>query len=284
MSFTQEIPETLRGLEDFQPRYNLSREEAGELCSDFLREQENIPNEQFGCYIIENSGRFSNLGRFVESNVFLKTFGNTPELMEQEYGPYENASKFFVVIDQESKIPVGVMRVIENSEAGLKSLNDLKNTPLKLSEDEVLKRYDINPDKCVDVATLAILPEYRAKVRNILPSLLLYRTLYTECLDNPKFDHVVTVIDEKAEKNLNRLSFPFKPIDERYFSYLDSKKSRALFGINAEFYPSVVKRQRELEAKLATKEGGSSLDAIYAWALDNLANGTEIDGMLAFKH
>src|SRR4051812_3155607 len=135
MALVEQYPkaETELGQSEFSPRYDMSAEEAYELCSEFLRVQEHRPDTQFGCYMIGNSSKYSNLGRYVESNVFLKSFGNTPNVMESEYGPYEQASNFFVVIDQETEKPVGVMRVIENSDAGLKSLVDLKRTPLHLT-------------------------------------------------------------------------------------------------------------------------------------------------------
>jgi len=262
------------------PRYDLSPEEARLLCGEFLAGTENKPDAQFGCYVIGGTDDFSNLGRFVESTVFLEAFGNTPELMAEEYGPYEESSEFFVVVDHDSEMPIGVLRTIRNSEAGLKSLKDLEQTPLALDPDAVCEEFGIDPDKCIDVGTLAILPEFRARVGNILPSLLLYRTLYVRCLSNPDYDHVVTIIDQAAEKNLHKLSFPFKPIDERYFSYLDSPQSRALYGINKEFYPSVSRRQAELEEQAGEEQ--ASAKHWYAMMLDGLANGTHLDEMLAF--
>jgi hypothetical protein len=266
---------------DSRPRYDLSPGDAHRLCHDFLVSAEHKPQNQFGCYAIEGFNNYSNLGRFVESSVFLDAFGNTPEIMAQEYGPYENASEFLVVMDHDTEMPVGVLRTIKDSDAGLKSLNDLKDTPLQLDAGKVCEELKIVPDRCIDVGTLAIQPEFRARVGNILPSLLLYRSLYVRYLNNPDYDHVVTIIDKDAEKNLNRLSFPFKPIDERYFSYLDSKQSRALYGINKAFYASVEQRKQELLDE-AEKEGVSSSKMWMATALDGLANGTHLDEMLAF--
>lgn len=263
-----------------EPRYDFGHEQIHDLSKEFLETRELKPDSQFGCYAIDGSNKYSNLGRYVESTVFLDAFGNTPNLMANEYGPYENSSEFFVVMDHESEMPVGVLRTIRNSEAGLKSLNDLKETPLQLDAGEICDKYDIDPNRCIDVGTLAIIPEFRTRVGNILPSLLLYRTLYLRYLNNPAFDHVVTIIDKKAEKNLYRLGFPFKPIDERYFTYIDSTESRALYGVNNEFYPSVEKHRKELLEE-SEKDGGS-IKGFYAEGLDGLAHGTHIDAMLGF--
>jgi hypothetical protein len=261
-------------------RYDLSAQEAYDLCIDFLKVQENLPASSLGCFSIEGDSPFSNLGRFVESEVFMQTFGNTPEMMSEEYGPYEQTSDLFVVVDLDSSFPIGTLRVIRNSEGGLKSLNDLERSELALDQTNVCKELDIEPDRCVDVGTLAVLPEFRRRAGNVLPSLLLYRSLYAKYLSDPNYDHVVTIIDKRAERNLYRLSFPFKPIDDRYFSYLDSPESRALYGVNREFYPSVIGRKGELEQEIAESE---SLEKEWkATMLDGLANGTHLDEMIPF--
>jgi hypothetical protein len=266
---------------DSYPRYDMSPEEARELCAEFLLGQEQAPDSQFGCYIFGGSDRFSNLGRFVESSVFYETFGNTPEKMQGEYGPYENASEFIAVIDQDATIPVGVLRTIRSNEAALKSLIDLKNTPLQLQPEDVYEKFGINPDKCVDVGTLAVLPEYRGSTGQYLPTLLLYRVLYREYLNDPDTDHVVTIIDKKAEKGLYKWNFPFQPIDEQYFSYLDSEESRALYGVTSEFYPSVIAKQIEVQKQAI--ENDSSVKLWQAAMLDGLANGTALDEMVRAK-
>lgn len=263
-----------------EAKYDLSIEEAQALCGEFLAGQENLPKSNLVCFSLDGTDKFANMGRFVESTVFMETFGNTPEMMHQEYGPYEEASDLFVVVDVESSLPIGALRVIKNSSSGLKSLNDLERSEMNLKPDDVCERLAIEPDKCVDVGTLAVLPEFRARAGNILPSLLLYRSLYAKYLSDPQYDHVVTIIDRRAERNLYRLSFPFRPIDGRYFSYLDSPESRALYGVNSEFYPAVNGRRLELLNEIAESE---SIEKEWKSAmLDGLANGTGLDEMIPF--
>ena len=264
---------------DYQPDYDISEEEAHALCSEFLASQEHKPSEKFGCYILQGTDRFSDLARFVESTVFYDTFQNTPEVMAKEYGPYEPASRFYLVIDQEAKIPVGVMRAIENSSAGLKSLNDLEKTPLGITKEQIYDRFHIDPEKCIDVGTLAVLPEYRGRKANYIPTLLLYRTLYVDALADPRFDHAITIIDERAERGLRTLKLPFKPIDERSFSYLDSPKSRVLYGVTKDFFPTVIYWQHKYAHEAITNDDG--VKHMLAAMLDALASGKNIDQMLA---
>jgi hypothetical protein len=222
-------------------RYDMDALEANRMCTDFLdRTQDTVKESRLGCYKFESSSKEANLGRYVESTVFYETFGNDPILMDQEYGPYEHSSDFYVVVDHEEKMPVGVMRIIKNSGAGLKSLNDIKDTPLEFTDEDVCAAYGIDKDRCIDIATLAIVPEYRGPKAEGIPSLLMYRTLFLNVLNNPDYTHVVTIIDEKAERNLRTFKFPFEPVfDSDYFSYLDSARSRLLMAQNDQFYPYV---------------------------------------------
>src|SRR5579875_1985596 len=83
--------------------------------------------EPFGVYVLRSEDPAAELGRSLERAVFLEAFGNTPELLEVEYSPYESASLFLVVVDHRRRLPAGVMRVIcPGGPAGLKSLNDLE--------------------------------------------------------------------------------------------------------------------------------------------------------------
>ena len=58
--------------------------------------------------------------------MFLEAFGNTAELLADEYGPYEASSFFICVVDHLRMLPAGVMRVVLPSPRGFKSLNDIE--------------------------------------------------------------------------------------------------------------------------------------------------------------
>ena len=45
--------------------------------------------------------------------------------MKTEFGPYDESSVFFVVMDTKAKVPAGVLRMIRNSSVGLKTIVDL---------------------------------------------------------------------------------------------------------------------------------------------------------------
>ena len=127
--------------------------------------------------------------------VFLEAFGNTVDDLAREYGPYEASSLFIVVVDHLRQLPAGVIRVVQPSPVGLKSLNDLESVWGETAE--VLMRrtgLDFGPEKIWDVATLAVPPEYRAKATGGLVTMGLYQTL-TLAARASGIDLLVAILD-----------------------------------------------------------------------------------------
>jgi hypothetical protein len=261
--------EILPQSDNVEPRYDMPVEEVRALSEEFI-EQSATPEmlkQKFGCYIVSGKDPYSNLARCVEKEVFYETFNNTAELMDQEYGPYEEHSTFFVVMDHNNVQPVGVMRVIENSDKGLKSLVDLPHTQARSNEGRVLTAetvydaYGIDPNKCIDIATLAILKEWRGGREGRIPSLLLYRSLYLTVLrDRSAFTHAVSIMDIKAKKGLDSMHMPFRPIlESEPFSYLDDSGaqgslSQAIIAENHTFYPTLDGFQQEYDERATELE------------------------------
>jgi len=134
--------------------------------------------EPFGSYLFLGIDPGAELGRHLERTVFLEAFGNTPELLAQEYDPYEGATVFICVVDHMRRLPAGAMRVLLPSSAGFKSLNDLEpvwGEPAK----KMINRtgLSLDPLRTWDVATLAVDAKYRSKATMGLVSAGLYQTL-----------------------------------------------------------------------------------------------------------
>jgi hypothetical protein len=165
--------------------------------------------------------------------------------MVDAYGPYEDYSAFFLVVDREQRCAAGALRVIEHSAQGLKSLNDLDGPPLHLSLEEVLDAHEIDDlESCWDIGSLAVLKEYRGAATDHIVSTMLYGYSFAE-VHRRRIKHVVTILDKHAYAQLVELmGVPFKPIaGTGPFSYLGSENSRACYG----YVPDSV---RSMEAHL----------------------------------
>jgi len=153
------------------------------------------PSEPFGAYVFGGDEVGSALGRHVERMVFLEAFGNTPELLAQEYDPYEESCFFIVVVDHLRSLPVGAMRVLAVSPAGFKSLNDMEQVWGEPAEVAAARTgLSMTPETTWDVATLAVAPDYRAKATRGLVSMGLYQTV-TVAARSCGVDWLVAVLD-----------------------------------------------------------------------------------------
>lgn len=150
---------------------DLVREELRELSGRVI-DAAGSPSEPFGLYTFLPDDPEAALARWVEQSVFDEFFGNSAELLDQEYGRYEPASFFMCVLDHRRRLPAGAARVTMASERGLKTLADIESVWGQNLE-QVLARsgraWDL--DLVWDAVTMAIAPEYRGKSTDGLLSL-----------------------------------------------------------------------------------------------------------------
>jgi hypothetical protein len=231
-----------RSISNAQPQhgYDLPAEAAQQLASELLNERPPTGDARFVCYKLEGTDPSSNIGRQVEGVVFNQTFHNDPEEMVREYGSYEEQSIFFTSVDRENEKPTsGALRVIENGPAGFKTINDLAaihGVPVEEYQRKLAEHHGIEDwDKCWDVGTVAVLPEYRSAEGGI--SIQLYRALYVAAMEQG-IEHFISVIDSKPLTKLtDYLGIPFVPLaDSGPMEYLGSKRSQAVYGHVPEFY------------------------------------------------
>jgi hypothetical protein len=183
--------------------------------------------ETFGAYLFLDGDPAAEIARSVERAVLLEAFGNTPEVLRAEYGPYEESSMFVCVIDHRARRPAGAMRMILPTLGGpgLKSLNDVGPTwgePAAV----LLARLGITvvAGEMWDLATLVVAPEYRTAAATGLVSLGLYQSVVrTACASG--IEWLCAVLDV-AVYRMTRLKFaaPFDPFGDG-LPYLGSTAS-----------------------------------------------------------
>ena len=213
-----------------QREIDLVRTELGELAGELIDDRQ--PTEPFGVYLLGPEESAAELGRHVERAVFLEAFGNTRELLEIEYGRYEPASVFCVVLDHRRRLPAGMMRVLVPSGVGFKSLDDITRywgEPV----DQVMARVDRvwEPTRLWDLATLAVMPEYRGEAALGLVTQALVQAL-TMVGQRAGVRRWVGILDLPVLRMLQwRMGRPFRPfpgLEDR--AYLGSAGSAAVWG------------------------------------------------------
>lgn len=181
------------------------------------------PHAPFGLYLLAAGDPAAELARHVEAEVFDEAFGNSRELLAEEYGPYERTSAFCCVLDHRRALPVGALRLILPGPAGLKSLVDLERG-WGCPPDELAARtgFAFEPARTWDIATLAVAPGYR----DGLVSQALYQGACTSARRRG-VSALVTILDVRVLRLVqSRLARPFRRYEGvAAAGYLDSPAS-----------------------------------------------------------
>src|SRR4051794_30966210 len=135
--------------------------------------------------------------RELEYEVFAEAFGNTPAQLDAEYGPYDPASRFVLAYDEERKRAAAMFRLILDSPAGLKTLNDIATVWGRPA-------LTCDPERTGDIGSLVMRREYRGR-HGYDVHLALYHALFAECRG---LDQVISIIDLQALAAITRAIGP----------------------------------------------------------------------------
>lgn len=180
----------------------------------------------FVCFSVSGTSKYADLARTIEAQVFTDDLRDKVDEMLEELAPYEASSWFLLVVDRRECLPKGTLRIIEDSEAGFSSLNDIvgEQKPVDFAADDGSMNFDIdrfyqdygvNKEATWDVGTIAVLRSDRrgksfqtsdnlspeqvalARLEDYIVSGLLYRGLYANAREKG-IKHFVSLIHTNA--------------------------------------------------------------------------------------
>jgi len=148
--------------------------------------------------------------RTVEGQVFLQAFGNTPEVMDQEYGPFDARSRFIVVLDEETGTALGAARLIlpDPSDGPVKTLVDVAGEPWHVDVADSLRTAGLTSGPVWDVASLAVDRRFRSGAAGAELTLALCHGIF----EHPRVcgaEGLVTVLDDKVFQLLRVMGVPW---------------------------------------------------------------------------
>jgi GNAT superfamily N-acetyltransferase len=161
--------------------------------------------------LVADSSDEVDAARRVEAQVFLQAFGNTPELMAREYGPYELRSRFVAVIDDRSGAAVGTARLIAAAADPVKTLVDVAAEPWNLSVADSLGAVGLASRTVWDVGSLAVDPRFRAGSSGAEVSVALCHGIWRYAR-NCGVPGLVTILDERVRRLVRALGLPWYPM------------------------------------------------------------------------
>jgi Acetyltransferase (GNAT) domain len=206
------------------------RAEQWELADDLIV-REGRGETPFGLYVITADEPASELARTIERDVFYEAFGNTPDLLAAEYDRYEDASVFLCVVDHARRAAAGMLRLVTPSAGGFKSLYDLERL-WGITPDDLAARHGVDLDlsSLMDMATLAVPPDYRGAASSGLVATVLYQGLGRMSLDHD-LKWYIAILDQIVLRQINRpFGRPLTPIPgTEPMRYLDSPSSQPVY-------------------------------------------------------
>ena len=173
------------------------------------------------------TGRLLESALECESEVFLRWFGNTPEQLAGEYGPYEDATAFLVVADRRDQVVGAVRLLVPGGRAGLKTLADIGEPPWAVDGARSAAAVGIDLASTWEVATLGV--RRTPEASGVQLSLALYHGLMTIAQVN-RMTSFVAVLDERVRRLLSSVGILTQPLPgTSTASYLGSAASTPVF-------------------------------------------------------
>ena len=237
--------------------YELSPEQRHHLVESLLNERPPEGDDRIVCYRLAGDDPFADIARSIECEVFDKEFKNTPSDMQEEYGPYEAASAFFLSVDRDDVRAVGALRVISNSTDTAEGFKTLDDIPEAYARD-FAKEYGVEKfSKVWDIGTVVVLPEYRSQEGAV--SGQLYAGMHATAMAQ-SIEHYVSAINTKVYKKMYEfLGIPFEPLYGMPETYYLGVWSQFVHGDVAAFLPSVQAKRQEFFAVDPIREATAPL-------------------------
>lgn len=196
---------------------------------------------RYAGFVVGADDPLADVARAVEREVFEAAFGNDAAVMTTEYGPYENRSLFFVVLDRRRGVPAGAARVIEDHGVRVKTLEDAP-AYLGMPPDRIVAAHGLDRGLVWDYATIAVRPAYR----NVAVSTMIHRT-FLAAGQRAGVVHGVAMLDRVAWRNIRLVGIPVGPLaGSEPFEYLGSTENRAIYIEFAQIEPAAVRQHAAL--------------------------------------
>lgn len=175
--------------------------------------------------------------RRCELEVLAHWYGDTPDLIEQAYGPYESQSAFLSVERDDGRV-VGASRLILPGALPLKTLCDISGPPWSVDAGASVRLAGVDPQRTLDVATLAVRRDSGAGPR-VVASALYYGLINGALVNNHPW--IIAIIDRHVRGLLAMVGLPLHALPgTRARFYMGSPECAPVFT----YVPALVAGQR----------------------------------------
>jgi hypothetical protein len=208
--------------------------------------------------------------RACEAEIFSQTYGNTPAEFAVEYGPYDDATVFLTLAEENGDV-VAASRLIMPSAAGLKTLNDIGRPPWSVDGLRSARAARIDPSRTLDVATIGVRAD--AGASRMFAAVALYHGIAIAARVN-RIETFVMVLDERVRRLVTAMGLMTQALPGTHAEpYLGSPASAPLYGNLAQMADFARRVNPETHRLIGQGVGldGVSVPALSAFQLGDLA-------------
>ena len=182
--------------------FALAADDVRRMTDDLLAEVAGGPG-RYSVHVASGHEDGALLSLQVAADVFYEAFGNTPEVLEQEYTHVIPAMTHVVVLDRHTRTAVGSLILQESPAAELKTVVDMASPPWAVPAEESLAVLGLGPaDRtAADLLVLAVAPEHRNRSVAVL---LLYAGWVVSAAHG--IERWTAILDDSLLGGLNALS------------------------------------------------------------------------------
>lgn len=145
--------------------------------------------------------------RALEHAVLNRWYGDTPELLEETYGPYEDQTVFFGVRSGDGGL-AGFARLILPGRGNLKTIDDLAHDPWRVDGAASAREAGIDLARAWDIATIGV---DRRVLDSPAVAMTLYRAIWQALLANDG-TWVIGILDQNVRALLDSAGIVFRTL------------------------------------------------------------------------
>ncbi len=195
--------------------------------------------------------------RECEAEVFLHWYGNTPEQLADEYGPYEDASVFLAITDSHDDVVAAMRLLTPGGSAGLKTLQDVAGAPWHVDGSRVAAAADLDLTTTWEIATLT---SRRVQAASQLRNAMALYHGFSHVSRVNSMSAFVAILDSRVRRLLDQVGYVTQNLPgTRPGPYLGSESSVPVFANMARM---VGAQRREHPEAFALVTMGIGLDGI----------------------
>jgi len=203
-------------------------------------------------------GELLEAARDCEAEVFRTWYGNTRSQLEDEYGPYEDVTRFIALSDDRGDVVAAMRLLAPGGAAGLKTLADLQRDPWNVDGARSAAAAGLDLRSTWDVATIGT--RRPAASSGVRYSLALYRGLLLATRAN-QISSLVAILDERVRRLLDSTGLVMRTLPgARTASYLGSESSTPIYGHTGVLVDNQRKNAPEAHALVTVGQG---MDGIH---------------------